>query len=437
MSNPSSVFRDLDGVDYRNPYGFEASNESKSKILTVIQVLDTFFKDVKIDKALGRRLYQFQIGYVNTSREYVEFFGSNLLGVHVIRFRETDVLRFFNEVLEIDKDNLEAMVRQCDTINHEFIVSSDIFNLALMYLLHRVLSEKSINDHDRTWMARNTALIFFYRAIAALLSAYFTYPADPKIAQAAYSNLSYKFLIKRLGSWHKVLAYRADELIAPSGTQFNKIKTLPMDSDLVELINSAANAMKDMVKNYYAEFAKVHAQGDRIGVTQTTGFDIEGEEVIRESVRGIDASIASIKKYMTDPAAFIRDDYIRVISDINKNTSQRLLKETLQWVCDNSSGKDFPLIDDAVSKIIIYSYYLIDTRIEPERRKDIAYVLIQLKNLYLSSRSTDEDLKHIRKQCDKILIKAHENLSVPLLLATRTALILYVTFRVMVGQRGG
>ncbi|HXQ35146.1 MAG TPA: hypothetical protein VN843_14115 [Anaerolineales bacterium] len=417
--------------------------EKKHEYLTVISVLDHFFRNIKIDKRLGKLLYHFQTGYISSSREYVEFFGSNLLGVHVIRFKESDVLRFFNEVLKIEYLDLLDHINRTDTVKNVLVrkdgarykISGDIFNLTTMYLVHRCLGESSLEEKDRIWMAHNSALIFFYRAIAAILSAWFTYPSDPKIAQAAYANLSYKYLIKRLGSWHKVMDYRATELIEKNGTQYKKLLKLENDLDLVDVINDCANAIKDMLKNYYAEFDKVHTQGGKIGITQTTGFDVEGEEIIRSHVRHIDKSIALAKHYLMDQDAFIRDDYIRVISDINKNTSPRLIKETLLWISRHASGSDYKLIDDTVTSIIVYSFYLIETRIEPHRIKDISYVLLQLKNLYLSSRSTDEELMEIRRSCDKILVKAHSSISTPLLLATRTAIILYITFRVLVGQR--
>lgn len=427
---PLSLLRQIEG----NILSLESST-----LLTVIETLDHFFKDVKIDKALAKRIYHFQIGYVNTSREYVEFFGSNLLGVHVIRFKESDVMRFFNEVLEIDYYSLESKIRECDTIEHDNLkgktrVSADVFNLTVVYLLHRCLNETSLNDKDRTWISYNTALIFFYRSIAALSSAWFTYPADPKIAQAAYANLSFKYLIKRLGSWHRVMEYRANEFINKSGIHYARIYKLESDDELVKLINSAANSMKDIVKNYYSEFDKVITQGDKITVTQSVGKDIEGKDVLRDRVRNIDKSIDLIKKLILDPNTLIRDDYVRVICDINRNTSPRLLKETLTWISSHASSKDFKLINETVSSIVIYSFYLIETRIEPHKVKDIGYVLLQLKNLYLSSRSTDMDLIKIRDHVDQILIKAHHKLSTPLILSTRTATVLYIAFIALIGD---
>lgn len=402
---------------------------------TVIQVLNEMFKNVKIDLALGKAVHKFQMGYVNTSRDYVEFFGSNLLGVHVIRFRDSDVLRFFTNVLDIDFTTVKEAIRETKTIEHHRLVSSDIFNLTIIYLLHRVMAEPELKDNEKEWIARNVALIFFYRCIAALLSDWFRYPADPKLARVAYNNLSYKFLIKKLGSWHKVMEYRANEYISKTGVQYKKLVKMEFDKDLVDVINDGANSIRDMVKNYYRELDLAKQQGDRLGVTNKVGLDIDGEEMVKDSIRSIDKQIASIKHYLNDPTSFIKDEFVRVIIDINKNTSVRLLKETLVWVCANTSGKRHKFIDDIVTSIVVYSSYLIDTKIEKEKHKDLGYVIIQLKNLYLSSRSVDRDLLSIREKVDKMLKEAHEDMSTPLILATRTAFILYVTLRVLIGQK--
>lgn len=423
MFTTESIIRDIEGFHL----AFE-----EDVGLTVRDVLSQHFNSVKIDKSLMKRIYRFQIGYVNTSREYVEFFGSNLLGVHVIRFREADVLRFYNEVLNIDFLKLEEDIRKTDTIKHEYKISGDIFNLTMIYLIHRALKEKTLVEKDRYWMAYNAALIFYYRTIAAFLSKWFTYPADPKVAQAAYANLNYKYLIKKLGSWHRVLDYRANELVSKKGLHYKKLLELKSDEDMVKIINDSTGRIKDMLLNYYSEFDKVRLQGDKIGVSNPIIIDAEGEEVIKDNINNVSLSVMRIKQYITDSNSFIKEDLIRVIIDINKNTSYRLVKETLTWMCNNVNGKDFNLIDSFISQVVIYSYYLIDNRLDPSKIKDLSYIIIQLKNYYLSTRSTDIDVLKIRELADKIIYKTNKKISKPLLLSTRTALILYITLRVLI-----
>jgi len=401
---------------------------------TIREVMADHFKDVVFDEALEKRIYQFQIGYVNISRDYIEFFGSNLLGVHVIRFREADVLRFFDDVLDVDYDSLKADIRMTKTIDHNWKIAGDIFNLTLVYVIHKALTTPK-NKETRERMAYNTALVFFYRCIAAILSDWIKYPTDPKIAQAAYANLSNKFLIKRLESWHQVMDYRAKELSGKEGLHRKRLEQLGSDDDMVRVINDSANRIRDMLLNYYAVFKKAHDQGDRLGVTSSTIKDADGQEVLKDTTRHVDGAITLIKEYLSDSTALSKDSLIRVVINLNSNTSYRMLRDTLTWMSANYQGKDFKLIDEFVTSSIVYSYHLIDSKLEPNRVKDLGYVLQQLKNFYLSTRSTDPDLMKIRGLAEQILKKAHGNISTPLMLATRTATILYITFRVLVGKR--
>jgi hypothetical protein len=78
------------------------------------QLLDEAFKDVKFDVKLAKAINSYQLNYVNRNQEHLEFFGSNLLGVHVIRFKDSDVMRLFDDVLKVDyydiTDNVKDVV---------------------------------------------------------------------------------------------------------------------------------------------------------------------------------------------------------------------------------------------------------------------------------------------------------------------------------------
>lgn len=408
--------------------------EALQEQYTVRGALDKHFEDVKIDAALAKKVYQYQVGYLNTSREYLEFFSSNLLGVYVIRFSDAQVQRFYTQVLGIDFLALKEDIRKADTIDHTFKISGDIFNLTLTYLIHRALTATNMGQKARERLAYDTALVFFYRCMAAITSDWFTYPADPKIAQAAYANLSYKFLIKRLGSWHKVMDYRAKDLTSKEGLHYDRLINLESDEDLVRVINDSQGRIKDLILNYYSEFAKVHAQGDKVAVTSATIIDADGEEVLRERTRNVDAMIATIKEALTDPNSLVKQDLVKVVADINANTSFRMIRETLLWMSANQIGKEHKLVNEFVTSVVVHSAYLIDSRIELSKRGDVGYVLLQLKNFYLSSRSEDRELLKIRELGDKIIKKAHGRLSTALALSTRTAVILYLTLRVLVGR---
>lgn len=399
-------------------------------------VFDEHFSHVKFDNKLAREVYQYQIGYVNSSREYLEFFGSNLLGVHVIRFKDSDVFRLFDDVFDVDYYELESDIREVKTINHEFKISSDLLNLTLMYILHRFMTESTMNDSSRKRACYDTALIFFYRCVAALMSHYFKYPADPKIAQAAYSKLSNKFLIKKLGSWHRVMDYRAEDLIdRRAGIHVKHLQSFTDDARIVYAINDSQSRVKDLIKGYYAEFIKVHSEGENVAVTKGTYMDADGEETVKEKTKSVENYVTYMQQAMADQHTFIKDDLISIITQINSNTSFRTVKATLLWLHEKQNDPKYSkLIGEFVGDVVVQSLYLIKNNMTPKNMRDYQHILPNLKNLYLSTRTVDKDIERIRDVGFKLIKEANKKVSPSLILATRTSIILYITLRALVGQ---
>ena len=403
--------------------------------LSLKEAFDEQFEHVVFDKKLAQLLYQYQFGFINRNREHLEFFGGNLLGVQVIRFKDSDVNKFYNEVLDVDYAALTEKVRDVSTIRHDYKISGDILNLTLMYVVHRCLTSVKMTADLRESAALNAALIFFYRCVCALTSDWFTYPADEKIAQRAFANLSNKHLIKKLGSWIKVMEYRAKDLIDKKGLHRKALERFVDDDSTVYAINDSQGRIKDLMKNYYAEFSIVHSAGENIAQTSSTVFDIDGEESLKEKTKSADSFVVHARHLITDPQGFIRDDIIEVIVEINVNTSFRTVKGVLEWFCKNyMDQKEHKSLDTFLEKVIMQTMHLIEYNIPLGRRKDYAYILQNLKNLYLSTRSTDSDLADIRSLGEDIVVKANGKMSKSLMMATRLSLILYISLRVLVSK---
>jgi hypothetical protein len=403
--------------------------------VTLAEVFDEHFKNVKFDSKLARNIYLYQIGYINRNREHLEFFGSNLLGVHVVRFKDSDVLKLYEEVLDIDYLMLSEDLKKVSAVNQEYKVSSDVLNLTSMYLIHRFLTSSLLVDSARKRAAYDSALIFFYRCTAALLSYYFKYPSDPKVAQAAFAKLSNKYLIKRLGSWHKVMDYRANDLIDKDSIHYKKLLSFNDDLATIYAINDAQGRIRDLIKNYYAEFIKVHSEDAGISTTSSTFLDAEGEETIKEKTKSVESYISYIRNIIIDKHSFVNDELISVINQINKNTSFRMIKSNLNWMVDNYNTDSHMTIDDFITSVIVYSFFLLNDNDNITNLRDYPRILTELKNLYLSTRSTDADLIKIRDLGSEIIRKSNEGkLSDSLVLSTRTSLILYITLRALVGK---
>ena len=404
---------------------------------SIKSIFDKHFAKVKFDSTLSKRIYSFRVWFLNQNSSHLEFFGSNLLGVHVLQFRDSDYYRFFSEILEVDHDLLKDELYSLDTIDPSYKVSSDIYNLTCFYLIHRFYTQSELPDKTRENACLDSALLFFYRCTQALMSAYFRYPADPKLAEAAFARLSHKFLIKKLGTWGKVMDFRAKELFDKTSIHLPTFKSFRPDESVVYAINDSQGRIRSMMKSYAEVFYAAHEENDRLGSSSSIVTDLEGKESVKEKTKSVESTVVYVGQLLIDEHAFVRKEYINVIQSVNKNTSSRMIENALRYMCqiykDNQKTKT---VSDLVSRIVIYSFYLIDTDIKPKSYRDLPVILSKLKNLYLSSRSQDEDLVEIRDQTLKIVEESvgKEKYHKSLLMATRTSVILYISLLALVGK---
>lgn len=400
-------------------------------MITLLDVFDELFKDVAIDNRFVERAYKYQVGFINLNQDHLEFFGSNLIGVHSIRFRVADTLRFFKDVADVDLAEVTKKVKTVTTIVQEFKITSDPMNLTIMYLIHRLLISPTLAKEKKERGVYDLALIFFYRCIAIRQSDYFHFPADPRIAQAAYADLSNKYLIKKVGTWKGVMEYRAKEFVDPNGLHLKTLTLFTDDADVTYAISDGENRIRDLYKNYYVVFNRAYVEGSRVGSSSSTMLDVEGEEVLREKINSVEKYVTLLRQDVIDPISFVRSDLIDVVVDINANTSYRILNHTLDWISRSyTDPKWSSRVDSFIRLVVIHSFHLLNETGAAEL-KDYPAILTSLKNLYLSTRSTDKELLEIRKHGEAIVKAANGQVNKSLAMATRTSVILYVTLRAL------
>lgn len=403
------------------------------KDISLRDVLEDEFSDVKINAAFSAAVYRYQIEFVNRNREHLNFFGSNLIGVHEIRFRVADLVKFFQDVVKVDYQNLEKRLAEVTTIFQSNPISSDALNITIMYLIH-LTYVSTLNEKEKERTMYDLALIFFYRCIAIRQSDYFHFPADPKVAQAAYAQLSNKFLIKKEGTWKKVMEYRAKELIDKESPHYNVFRFFNDDDAVSYAITDGENRIRDMYKNYYVVFHNTYTEGERVGTVSSTMINQEGEESVREKIRSVERYVQFIRQALGDPNSFVKSELTDVILQINTNTSMRMLTLTLNWLSVNyTNPKWHEKIDKFCHDVIVHSFHLLADMGTGEVY-DYASMLLTLKNLYLSTRTSNAELLHIRELGSLLVKEANGDVNNSLAMATRTSIILYVTLRALTSK---
>jgi hypothetical protein len=410
--------------------------ESLADNRTLFTVFDSYFGKYKFDKNMGKALQSFHVRYLNQNPDHISFFSGNLLGTPVIRFKDSDLNRFFEIFPTVDYESLSRDIKSLPSINKDFKISSDTLNQTCFYFIHRFLTSNLLPPKDREVFAYNVAITFFYRTIAALMSDYFRYEANKSVALATFARLSNKHLIKQLGSWQKLIEYRAKELIKKDSIHRVSFENYNDDYKIVYAINDAQGRVRDAVKNYYVVFAEVIERGESITSASATVISPEGEETVKDKTEGVEKHLSYIHSIVGDQHTFIKDDLVGVITSINKNTSAKMVKSVLTWISENYIVAEHKkTIDDFIDKTYVYCVHLLDYGGTVIDRRDYSKRLIALKNMLLSTRSQDPELEVIRDLGKRIIKNSQKtSISTSLMLSTRTSIMLYLYLRTTVGK---
>lgn len=400
---------------------------------TIKQVLDKHIGHVVFDKKLYRAISKYRYWYLNTSKDTLEFFGSNLLGVVPIRYTDKQIAMFYSEVLDVDFISLSEDLKQVGSINQDFKVSSDVFNITIMYVIHKWMTGSTINKDMKEEAVIVTATIFFYRTLAALIANGFKYNANPAIVQAAYANLTDKFLIKKLGSWNRVISNRVQALVGRDSKHFKTFNSFEPDERILYAITDAQGSIKVLFKNYYNEIVKAKDNEEVIGKDIAMVTDLEGEVVLLDKSRNLESHIEELFKSMTREESFIIKDYIEIVKDLTTNISSDDLTIALKYLTDEYSRHANKDVEEFVREVIVYSFdYLTNVRYDISAN-DLPKKLIALRNSFVSSRNTDPDFLSMKKLGDKIIRKAKlKRVNKSALTSIRTAIMLYLVLYVTI-----
>ena len=116
---------------------------------TIKAVFEKHCGHLKFDKTLAKRIHSFQVSFVNRNEEHMSFFGGNLTGVQIVRWLSSDKDSWFTDIMEVDELALEEDLHSLAAINTEFLVSSNVFNNACMWMIHKFMTSPYLSDKDK------------------------------------------------------------------------------------------------------------------------------------------------------------------------------------------------------------------------------------------------------------------------------------------------
>ncbi len=393
----------------------------------LLSIFDSRFGTIKFNKHIADDIYQNQIRFITKGQEYIEFFGGNLTGVHVIKFTIYDENNYF-DILDTNKEEVEDLVNKANGINKNFIVSSDPFNLLNVYITHKCLTSNFLNEKQKQSSTFNNTLLLNYRFLTSIVNHFYRYPIEKSMAEVVYNNLSFKFILKQEGTWSKTLEYRVNQILDKESIHYETFRKFNDDNKIIYLLNDSQGRLRDMIKNIYREYLKVKESGIVYKKTSNIQLDEENGDAFKDKHNGLEIYKNYLFTIVQNDNDYIKEELLSIVLDLMPMTSRETLIKTLEYIVENN-GNDSD-IAKYLDLCIVYSYNQMINDINIlSNNKDIGHFLLLLKNYYQSSKSKEPDLLEIRKLGDNIVKKATDIRTRITITTTRTAHFLYTVLR--------
>lgn len=417
-------------------HGIAFATESNTKTFGATKaVFNRTCPHVVADAELARRVIQFQIGFINKNEEHIAFFGGVLTGVQVVRFTEQDRGRFFTDVVQINDIEVEEQLHTVPAIVPTRNVSADVFNHTCLWLVHMFLTSKHLTPEVRQRAALAAALILQYRFLTSILMWYYKYPADPQVAAASYAQLSNKYAIKQAGSWQKLLEIRSMDLIkSPKeeggpGLHYNTCYEYENDDKIVYALNDNQGRIREIMKNLIAELKRVSAQGVKVRSTSAE-IELDGEVFLRDKVKSLASYTTYLHSIISDKYTFIKYDILDILAEAMYTSPPAMVEQVLSWCTANYRTRNGKEIEELIDMTMVHSFgYLQDNRTVLKETTDLTSLIVRLKGVYTSARSTEVNLMKMRDLSEAIVRKATTTKNASLVSSLKTSLMLYLVIR--------
>jgi len=353
---------------------------------------------LKASESLMRKLREFRLDWSTKSDDYIDFLGSKLLGVHMIRFSDLDNDKLMVDTLHIRNwKDLQEEIYLVKDMEKNFKIGSDIIYQTLAYIAHLFITDKKLNNRIKENGVREACLIMQYRMFSSLYSWYFKYSTTETIATTVYNRLSHKYLIKQLPNWQKVFEYRVENCLDKKSPNYKKlIKFTTVDA--IRIVSDIQTKLREQVKQIYKILIDILEKKEVMEVENSTYTGGENnEEQIRDNTTGKFNYITNMKNIIFNRNEIIDENLIKFIDRIVPNIDETLLKNFIICVSELKDEKEKKEIYTIVEDVILISLeYLQRLNLNIEKREYIPKAITNIKNYWSSSKVTVSRMKDIK-----------------------------------------
>lgn len=363
--------------------------------MKIKDLFDKHLSHVKINKTLSNSIFTHRMNYLNSVEDHALFYSGVLFLVHGVSYHDARVTQFFSNLLDVDENEITDDYDLVPGIRQDWKVTSDVFNLTLMYLTHRFINS-TLPTSVVKQATENLQMLFQYRTVGALLTKWRKFKADESVAIMTYESISNRFILKQSGSWQGVVEHRVNHTLNVSKKTQKTLKKFKRDRDVIDLVDATQGAMKSHIVEMYSVMVAVYESGERINSSSNTMATLSGDETIIDVVGGVADKVDKLVD-MVHLGFSYNKDIGTVVSSLVNDDDDSNIKEIIESL--HLLDKKY-MVEEWVKLYIPFVYgYIVTNELDTT---DLGSLLINIRGMLSSSRNKEPSFLDIRKRTANI-----------------------------------
>jgi len=361
---------------------------------------------IKIDKRLYKQLQSFRYTWATKNNDYIDFLGSKLFGVHVIKFSKQDDEHLLEDLLDLEKPmDIQKDIYNVPMMKKEYKIASNIIYQFLMYIAHKFMTSKTLPKDIREKGVREACLIMQYRMFTSLYAPRFQYPCPEHIAVAVYNKLSHSFILKKVDNWQGLFDYRVE--ICLNRHKVNHKQLVVFDTDnSIRLLSSVQTKLRGNVNELYGVLIDVLEKDEYHTLESSTYIGGENDlEQLKDNTVGTSVYINNVKNIVYSPNDFIDMETLKIVASTFNKIDESDINKFLHCMSDDRFIDRNELLPMIESIMLISFNYLQRTDVNIEDRKYIPKALVNIRFYWSSSKVNNKEMRDIKDKLNKLAYK--------------------------------
>lgn len=389
--------------------------------------MDKHFASVKIDSNLAKRIKSYLDAFRTKNEDHIHFFGSNSFGLYKVIFSTADRQEFILDVVDIDEVEVRTDLGNLPSINAEWKKYTDPINPSCIYLIHRFY-HSNLPAKVKEEAMINCAMILNIKLLTSFMNTVVQFQTTQETSDKIYDSLSYKYAMKRTGTWYNLLMQRSADMVSPKSIHYKTIQTFTPDEAVLYFISDPQTRVKDLVKNLFDQMLEVK-EDEVKRMKSSMMVEMTDGITVRDVSGQYDSYNNYIRSVLTDRGAWIKPDIAEVVIGLmGGNLPPTMMSDAIVKFYEFYNKKDKDCIK-LLELTLLHAFDRIQHDKEIQKKtSNIAELLVYMHSLYTAARSKD-DVVEMRKLGDKIIKKRVKSSNSTVIAATRTGLLLYLIAR--------